>query len=97
MARKIGSVVSFRPGLHMHYKGGLYRALHVVQHHETKECFVVYISMEHPESIKLRELDSDGKDSWSDILMVEETDNYIVLPPGQHKDQPFPRFRWLGP
>lgn len=99
MAKKIGSVVSFRTGLHMHYKGGLYRALHVVQHHETGESFVVYLSMTHPEAIKLRELDSEGKDSWCDILTLDENETCIVVPSGvlHSPGQPFPRFRWMGP
>lgn len=34
----------FRPGLYRHYKGGLYTAVGLVSHHETREPMVLYIS-----------------------------------------------------
>jgi hypothetical protein len=35
---------AFRPGLYRHYKGGLYTALALVLHHESKLPMVVYVS-----------------------------------------------------
>lgn len=63
----------FRPGLYRHYKGGLYRALLLVHHHETEEALVVYVSL-NPDhgKLRLRELDTPGKDSWLDEVEVDE-------------------------
>jgi hypothetical protein len=34
----------FKPGIHRHYKGGLYTAICLVTHHETREPMVLYVS-----------------------------------------------------
>ncbi len=34
----------FRTGVHRHYKGGLYTALMLVTHHETRQPIVIYVS-----------------------------------------------------
>ena len=34
----------FKPGLYRHHKGGLYTALMLVTHHETREPMVFYVS-----------------------------------------------------
>ena len=97
MAKVVGTVAGegFQAGLYLHYKGGHYRALHLVTHHDSQERFVVYISMEHPETIRLREFDTPGKESWSDIIQVEVSD---VLPPGVFRSgDPMSRFRLVGP
>lgn len=39
-----GDIV-FVPGLYRHYKGGLYRAISLVAHHETREPWVLYLSL----------------------------------------------------
>lgn len=57
----------FKPGVYRHYKGGRYRALHRVKHHETGELFVVYVSLTYG-SLHLREWATPGADSWTDIL-----------------------------
>ncbi len=72
----------FRPGLYLHYKGGKYRALHLVHHHDTRERFVVYVSMEHG-SVNIREFSSEGKDSWSDLV--------------EHNGSTVQRFAYVGP
>lgn len=57
----------FKPGLYEHYKGGKYRALHLVKHHETEELYVVYVSLTYG-SIYLREWQMPTADSWTDIM-----------------------------
>jgi len=97
VAKVVGTVAGegFHAGLYLHYKGGHYRALHLVHHHDTEERFVVYLSMEHPETIRLREFDSSGKESWADIIELEVAD---VLPPGVFRSgDPIARFRLVGP
>ncbi|GHF03088.1 DUF1653 domain-containing protein [Streptomyces fumanus] len=37
-----GNGCKIRPGIYRHYKGELYRVLHVAQHSETSEQLVVY-------------------------------------------------------
>ena len=37
-------VAAFKPGLWRHYKGGLYSALMLVTHHETRAPWVLYVS-----------------------------------------------------
>lgn len=54
----------FIPGRFRHYKGGLYRALFIVTHHDTGERFVAYVPYGHPESgIRIRELET-GEAPW---------------------------------
>jgi hypothetical protein len=72
----------FLPGIYLHYKGGKYRALFLAQHHETREYFVGYVSLEKG-SFHLREWASEGKDSWCDTV-------------DPHTDA-VPRFKYLGP
>jgi hypothetical protein len=63
----LDAVPTFRPGIYRHYKGGLYRALHLVEHHETGQKLVVYVSMEKG-SLHLREYDDPNADSWTDLV-----------------------------
>lgn len=50
-------------GVYRHYKGPLYRVLHVARHHETNEPFVVYQSLERG-TINVREF----KD-WNELVV----------------------------
>jgi hypothetical protein len=66
-----GAVVAatFRPGLYRHYKGGLYTALQLVTHHETRKQMVLYISHAYG-GANVRPLvgwegDPDG---WADLV-----------------------------
>lgn len=36
---------SFKPGLYRHYKGGLYTALGLITHHESRQPMVHYVSL----------------------------------------------------
>jgi hypothetical protein len=56
-------------GVYEHYKGDEYIALHLVTHHETDEKFVVYISLKYG-TLKIREYNTPGKDSWCDMVTV---------------------------
>jgi hypothetical protein len=61
----------FRPGLYQHYKGGLYTALMLVMHHETRQPMVLYISHSNA-SINVRPLNSvegdpDGWKTWVEV------------------------------
>lgn len=62
----------FRPGVYRHYKGGLYTALFLVTHHETREPMVVYVSHEkgHMNCRPLNGWSSDS-DAWNDAVEHE--------------------------
>lgn len=79
----------FKPGLYQHYTGDLYRALMLVNHHETREHMVVYVSLKHGSS-NVREYATEGKDSWTDVVNVGDSDD-----PGEY--QPVARFTFLRP
>lgn len=55
-------------GLYRHHKGGLYRVICMVRHHESGEAFVAYLPYQHPESdFMLREVGSWCKEvPWPD-------------------------------
>jgi hypothetical protein len=72
----------FQPGVHRHYKGGTYTALGLASHHETDEVMVLYVSHTYGK-VRLRELASPGKDSWTDV---------VTWPDGTSG----PRFRHVG-
>jgi hypothetical protein len=63
-------MAEFRTGLYRHYKGDLYTALFVLTHHETGEKFVAYVSHNQASGVRLRELNTPGKDSWLDNVKV---------------------------
>ena len=65
------AVAQFKPGLYKHYKGGMYKAVMLVQHHETREWMVLYKSVFH-DTWNVRELCSAGKDSWCDRLELPQ-------------------------
>lgn len=59
---------TIRPGLYRHYKGPLYTALGIVEHHETHLPYVLYVS-HTTGKVKIRPLkpvpgDLDGWDDW---------------------------------
>lgn len=73
---------NFKPGLYKHYKGKLYRALFLAEHHETEKRFVVYVPLEYPKSgVRIRELE----DWFAPVGIV---------PTGK---LPARRFEWIGP
>lgn len=55
----------FKPGLYDHYKGGKYVALMLVQHHDTREHYVVYVSQTKG-TVNIRPWSKPGEDSWCD-------------------------------
>lgn len=63
---------AFVPGLYRHYKGGLYTALGLVTHHETRQPMVKYVSHtyggENVRPLYGWETDRDG---WSDPVVVD--------------------------
>lgn len=65
------AAAEFVPGLYRHYKGGLYTALAIVTHHETRRPMVLYVSL-HYGAVQVRPLvgwagDADG---WLDEILV---------------------------
>jgi hypothetical protein len=79
--RAVVATKAFKPGLYRHKKGGLYNALCLVTHHETRLPMVLYVSLAYG-STNVRPLvgwhgDPDG---WTDLDPVT----------GE------PRFRYLG-
>ena len=65
----------FRPGVYKHYKGGLYVAIMLVAHHETRREMVAYVSLEHG-SINVRPFASNiddpvDPDAWNDWVIYE--------------------------
>lgn len=64
---------TFKPGLYRHYHGGLYRAVGLVAHHETREPWVVYVSLQHG-SMNIRPLKptKGDPDGWDDVVGVNQ-------------------------
>ena len=60
---------TFRHGIYRHYKGGLYRSLSLVAHHDTREPWVLYVSLKQG-SINIRPL--WGPDGWQTAVEVNE-------------------------
>jgi len=79
----INGLQEFKPGVYEHYKGGRYIAMNLVTHHETKEKFVVYVSLTHG-TLRLREWNTPGKDSWCDVVNVPHQQGVL-------------RFKYIGP
>jgi hypothetical protein len=85
----------FKPGVYEHYKGGRYRALMLVDHHETREKMVVYVSLSYG-TVNVRELNQPppqplgrrAVDAWTDS--VQGFDGHGVA-------ETRPRFRYVGP
>jgi hypothetical protein len=86
-----GSTMSdFKPGVYEHYKGGLYRALFLVEHHETRQPMVVYVSLLHG-TVNVRPLHQNAvqhdPDGWNALMDVAGS-----CPPAYT-----PRFKFLHP
>jgi len=88
---------TFRPGLYEHYKGGRYLALMLVEHHETREPYVVYTSLGHG-TVNIRPWAKPGEDSWTDMVYFKDSIESkccyqeITLDAGQKR----PRFKFIG-
>ena len=76
-------------GIYRHYKGGLYTALGVVFHHESRQPMVVYLSHERG-TVSVRPLfgHSGDPDGWDDTVGFEEDED--GEPVGQR------RFEFVG-
>jgi hypothetical protein len=75
--------LNFKPGIYHHYKRpGNYIALSLVSHHDTDEVFVLYVCGDTGR-VRVREWATEGKDSWSDVVVVGRTSG--------------PRFIYVGP
>lgn len=97
--RKGGAVTEregdkFRFGNYLHYKGGLYTALVLAEHHETRRVFVVYLNhktgklnlrplMKIPFGSTERLEDELDNDAWNDWV--------------EHEGQRIRRFTYVGP
>ncbi len=89
IVRKAFTMPSFSMGLYRHYKGGVYRAIGLAQHHESRTWQVIYVSMSLG-SINVRPLVSSpgslDQDAWMDrVEVVDDAGKRSV-----------PRFEWLG-
>jgi hypothetical protein len=80
---------NFKPGLYRHYKGGVYTAIQLVRHHEKKEPYVVYLSMNNGR-MYLREWCTPGADSWADMVQYRDTFGNLT-------GEVVPRFKFLSP
>lgn len=92
----------FKPGLYRHYKGGLYTAICLVTHHETREPMVLYMShtygglnvrplhgyTERPDGVRDYGWKEDP-DGWADV--IDEAADAGTLP------RLVPRFQFVGP
>jgi hypothetical protein len=67
-----GAAIRLPLGVYRHYKGGLYTALGVVFHHESRQPMVIYLSHERG-TVSVRSLfgHSGDPDGWDDIVSPE--------------------------
>ena len=74
---------AFRPGIYRHYKGGMYTALMLVKHHESRALYVLYISNTYggPNVRPLAPVPGDP-DGWLDLV--------------EHEGKTIRRFAFLG-
>lgn len=80
-------IADFMPGIYKHYKGGLYRAMHLAEHHETRAPMVVYLSLDKG-TFNVRPWAKLGEDSWTDQVREQQLDG----------DGPWvPRFEFVKP
>jgi len=64
------AIVDFKPGKYQHYKGGIYSAIALVTHHDTRAKMVLYISLGTGE-MNVRELHpASGVDAWEDDIIT---------------------------
>ena len=80
----------FSTGLYRHYKGGLYTAIALVTHHETRKPMVLYVSHTYG-GMNVRPLHGweGDPDGWADIIEGSPLDPERF--PGR------PRFEYVGP
>ena len=91
----------FTPGLYRHYKGGLYTAICLVTHHETRKPMVLYVShtyggmnvrplhgyTERPDGVRDYGWKEDP-DGWADLVNVS---------PVEEEPHEVRRFQFIGP
>jgi hypothetical protein len=65
----------FKPGLYKHYKGGLYTAICLGTHHETRQPVVIYISHTYG-GLNVRPLHGwlGDVDGWDDIIKISDNE-----------------------
>jgi hypothetical protein len=69
-------VHAFRPGIYRHYKGGFYRAIGLVAHHDTREPWVLYVSLKQG-SMNIRPL--VGADGWTDVIAPARVPRFVLV------------------
>jgi Protein of unknown function (DUF1653) len=84
----------FKLGIYEHYKGGRYTAVMVVQHHQTREPMVVYVSHERG-SVNCRPL--RGWKFGGDFSDGPAVDPDGFLDEVTLADDKVPRFSYVGP
>ena len=86
--KKRPEVSDFKPGLYLHYRGGMYTALALVTHHENRQLYVLYMSHTYG-GLNVRPLlgVEGDKDGWLDEVEVEIAPNYT---------DKVPRFKFIG-
>lgn len=92
----------FKPGIYTHYKGGMYTALMLVRHHETRELLVLYVShktgniqvreLRQPEMADMGtvQLQPSRVDAWTDVVEWQ-----VPMPDGSAATHG-PRFVYVG-
>ena len=94
----------FTPGLYRHYKGGLYTAICLVTHHETRKPMVLYVSHTYG-GMNVRPLHgytvrpdgvkdfgwSEDPDGWADEVDIS------TLDPDLPRHPCVLRFQYIGP
>jgi hypothetical protein len=81
----------FNLGIYEHYRGGRYTALMLVQHHDTRQPMVVYVSHEKG-SVNCRPLRGWYQENGS---LCIDTDGW--LDEISSNSYSGPRFRYVGP
>lgn len=91
----VSDVNAFKPGLYRHHKGGLYTAVCLVTHHETREPMVLYVSHQYG-GMNVRPL--NGWAAAGDRGKCEDTDAWNDLVHGAYDtgDPPQRRFVFVG-
>ncbi len=92
----------FQLGVYRHYKGGLYRATALVQHHTLRTWWVVYVSLSHG-SMNIRPLKTTvaEPDGWSDYISQDVSRDAgsahaVSMPPVEPKEGLIQRFAFVG-
>jgi hypothetical protein len=82
----------FKPGLYRHYKGGLYTAICLVTHHETRKPMVLYVSHTYG-GMNVRPLSGShgDPDGWADTMDTALLDTDLA------RGEIVQRFQYIGP